>query len=116
MKFPSLLRTPNYQRFKIEPRYYDPVKEDIDRRTRIIKKELESGRQFSSGEGIRGSFSRKSKFEYDKSSYLRIILMVFFFVIIFGYLEFGNAIFHIFWLVIPVYLFFKFKSNTPSSN
>ena len=30
MKLPSIFKTPNYQRFDIKPRYYDPIKEEIE--------------------------------------------------------------------------------------
>ena len=36
MKFPSLSRIPKNKRFNFEPRYYDPIKEDIQNRTERI--------------------------------------------------------------------------------
>ena len=38
MKLPGLMSKAKYQRFHIEPRYYDPVKEDIGRTSRIKAK------------------------------------------------------------------------------
>ena len=41
MKLPSIFKTASHQRFSIKPRYYDPIKEEIEERTSRIKKELE---------------------------------------------------------------------------
>ena len=41
MKLPSIFKTASHQRFAIKPRYYDPIKEEIEERTSRIKKELE---------------------------------------------------------------------------
>ena len=41
MKFPSIFRVNSPMRFDIKPRYYDPVKEEIEQRTSKIKKDLE---------------------------------------------------------------------------
>ena len=32
MKFPSLIKIPRHQRFHLKPRYYDPIKEDVENR------------------------------------------------------------------------------------
>ena len=67
MKFPSLFRTAAPMRYDIKPRYYDPVKEEIEQRTSRIKKELENEGLIKPGDeqnigsyggGIRGSFSQ----------------------------------------------------------
>ena len=42
MKFPSIFRTASPSRFDIKPRYYDPVKEELDQRESRIKKQLEA--------------------------------------------------------------------------
>ncbi|MEM9831639.1 MAG: hypothetical protein AAF944_13445 [Bacteroidota bacterium] len=113
MKIPSLTRLPNYQKFKFEPRYYDPVKEDIEERTSRIKQELRQRPSTTSGHSstIQGSFTRRAS--YNKSSnMLQGIIMITLFTIIFGYLYFGNSIFYVFLLLGPVYLYFRFKPTT----
>ena len=37
MKFRSFVKLPRYKRFDFEPRYYDPVKEEVEKRERLIK-------------------------------------------------------------------------------
>jgi hypothetical protein len=111
MKFPSLMRTPKHQRFRIEPRYYDPVKEDIKNRTERIRKELEltkEGKDFSSS--LRGSFQRGSRTSPNTVSSIRqLILIVTFLVLAFGYIEIGNQIFHFLWIFVPIYIFYRLK-------
>lgn len=110
MKIPTLTRLPNYRKFSFEPRYYDPIKEDVEERTSRIKQEL---RQRSSvataySSGIHGSFARRAS--YNKSSnILQGVIMIALFVFIFGYLYFGNGVFYILWLVFPIYAYFRFK-------
>ena len=57
MRFPSLFRTPRHQKFHIEPRYYDPIKEEIAERTERIRKEMDG--EYKGGSAGRISFKRK---------------------------------------------------------
>ena len=42
MKIPSIVRIPKYKRFDFQPRYYDPVKEELQERVDKIKREHEA--------------------------------------------------------------------------
>lgn len=110
MKFPSLTRLPNYRRFNIEPRYYDPVKEDIEERTSRIKQEISQARgereQLSSG--IAGSFSRKANYTKN-ANILQMVILISLITLIGGYLLYGNDIFYLFLLVVPIYFFFRIR-------
>ncbi len=107
MKLPSLFRTANYQRFEIKPRYYDPIKEEMEERTSRIRKELEQEglidetdthvRQRLAGGGIRGSFAQyrgktKNPGVFSSSSMIRTILFFVMMVGVFGYIYIGPAI------------------------
>jgi hypothetical protein len=110
MKFPTLTRLPKYKRFNVEPRYYDPVKEDIDERTSRIMQEISQpqdgiGPQRSS---ISGAFSKRASYERN-SSILQSIILVLLVTFIVGYLFYGNAIFYLLLLAIPVYVLFRIK-------
>ena len=68
MKLPTLTRLPNYKRFTFEPRYYDPIKEEIEVKERSARRML-SGKQSPEAtaeqmemmkERISGSFKRKA--------------------------------------------------------
>lgn len=108
MKLPSLFRTANYQRFEIKPRYYDPIKEEMEERTSRIRKELENEglldeeevptRQRLAGGGIRGSFAQyrggkvKNPGVFSSTSVIRTILFFVMMVGVFGYIYIGPDI------------------------
>ena len=127
MKLPSIFKTPNYQRFDIKPRYYDPIKEEIEERTARIKKELEqeNGLQQEEdlgnyrGASIKGSFASyrggKSNQTTSVFSSISLVRTFFFFGLIiaaFGYLYIGPEIFTylsaLVLLIVVVYFFFKY--------
>lgn len=114
MKFPSLLRTPKYQRFSINPRYYDPVKEEIESRTMRIKRELEADGKLGGHQDeyvpsrLEGSFkSRRSKSR--GVSFMQLIIMLLLTVGFIGYLYIGNTAIYLFALVSSVLLYLKVK-------
>ncbi len=110
MKLPSIFRTVSHARFEIKPRYYDPIKEEIEERTSRIRQELEnegvlpkSGSEEEGdtrrglGSGIRGAFSSrgiKPKNTSMVSSAGVIRSLLFFFMIIgaFGFIYIGPEI------------------------
>jgi len=113
MKLPSLTRLPNYRKFSFEPRYYDPIKEDIEERTSRIQQELRQRSSESSvrAAGIHGAFARRSSYQ-KSSNMLQGIIMIALFVFIFGYLYLGNDIFYLFLLLGPIYIYFRLKQST----
>jgi hypothetical protein len=112
MKLPSIFRAASYQRFDIKPRYYDPIKEEIEERTSRIRYELEqegilpkSGggqvveSQRGLGSGIRGSFSTrsgkiKSTSMVSTSGIIRTSLFLAMVIGVFGYIYVGPEIFY----------------------
>ncbi len=112
MKFPSLFRTPRPQRFNVVPRYYDPIKEDIDNRTSRIKKEIEvlKDGEPAQSSSISAAFSRRSR-DNRKSSTVQLLLILFFITASVGYLQFGNNILYLFLIIVPIYLYFRMKGK-----
>jgi len=110
MKFPTLTPLPNNRKFNVEPRYYDPVKEDIEERTSRIKQEISQAPQDGSPtmSGISGSFSKKAN-HTKNANILQMVILIFLITFIGGYLLYGNAIFYILLLMIPAYLFFRIR-------
>ncbi|UJP66309.1 hypothetical protein [Mongoliitalea daihaiensis] len=112
MKFPSIFRTAQPMRFDIKPRYYDPVKEEIDQRTAQIKRELqaegalpiededEENLKRNYGSSLRGAFSSGSQLKGRKTTSLHsagLIRLVIFVLLIggmFGYIYYGPEIFY----------------------
>ena len=111
MKVPSIVRLPKPKKFNFEPRYYDPVKEDIAIRTARIKQEMSQTHQEFVRSNISGSFARRERENRD-ISLLQLVLVVFLFGLTFGYIYFGNAVFYLLWAVVPVYLFFRLRKFT----
>ncbi len=114
MKLPSLFRKAKYQRFHIEPRYYDPVKEEIDEREERIRKELRGNKNKDSYTGhssrIAGSFSKsKSRSGGASATLTQLIIMVMLSCLIVGYLYVGNLALYIFALAATLLVYLKYK-------
>ncbi len=109
MRFPSLFRLPKYQRFHIQPRYYDPVKEEIKERTERIKNAME-GKEAGDYKPAQISFKRKTK-SAPATSMIQLGIAAVLGLMILGWLEFGNdAIYYLLWIAAPVYFLYRLKS------
>ncbi|MEN8247584.1 MAG: hypothetical protein ABFS32_01525 [Bacteroidota bacterium] len=108
MKLPSIIKIPHYQRFNYEPRYYDPVKEDIEERRKKARRQLESEkrRNGQSRARLEGAFTRRAHYE-DNSSFLRLIVGVILFSGVVGFLYFGNIALYLTVAAVFVYLVLK---------
>ncbi len=107
MKLPTIFRTASHQRFEIKPRYYDPIKEEIEERTARIKMELEQGGEIEqSGDSssprrpmMKGTFStfRSNKPRenaiFNSSTLLRTLLFLGMVLSAFGYIYIGPQVF-----------------------
>ena len=110
-------KTATYQRFKIEPRYYDPVKEDIQNRTERIKAEMGiSDKQIDIGyrSQISGSFRKNMKHTPKgggAGSIATMRLVIFFILVMFmgGFVYVGTEIFYVLLLYVPFYLWKRIR-------
>ena len=109
MKFPSIFKTASHQRFAIKPRYYDPIKEEIEERTSRIKRELEEEGLIESEEDNSSAYPRRSAMKASFSSYrgiktrdtsvfnsigiIRTLLFLGMVAAAFGYIYLGPSIF-----------------------
>lgn len=128
MKFPSIFRTNSPMRFDIKPRYYDPVKEEIEHRTSQIEHELrakgvldESGEVSENYEsGIRGSFATyrggikdRGQSPLTSTAMIRTLIVLLLVGTLSGYIYFGPIVFEILGysvlLIIAIYFFFRLK-------
>lgn len=113
MKLPSLFRTPKNQKFHVEPRYYDPIKEEMDKRTEAIRRELNSGNDEIDRPGhssrIAGSFKMKKSASTGSATIMQLVIMVLLISVIFGYLYVGNVALYIFALVTTLLVYLKIK-------
>lgn len=113
MKLPSFFRTTRYQRFHIEPRYYDPVKEELDKRTEAIRQELSAGKNEIDRPGyasrISGSFKVRKSASTGSATITQLVIMALLISVIFGYLYVGNMALYIFALLSSVLIYLKMK-------
>ena len=116
MKLPGLMSKAKYQKFHIEPRYYDPVKEDIENRTSRIKAEMglsDKEPDFGYRSQIEGSFRKNMKHAtgsgVDQTVIIRLLIMVILVMMVGGFVYFGSEIFYLLILLIPFYLWRRFK-------
>ncbi len=72
MKFKSRFKLPKHQQFKIIPRYYDPIKEEIEIRTKKMENQLNGSKIAHYDSNIRGSFRRK----VTRKSYVGVLRLV----------------------------------------
>jgi len=114
MKLPSIIRTPRHQKFYIKPRYYDPVKEEIEQRTAQIKKDLEmeteegGGSDYSSR--LRGAFKTKRAKSKSVNMMQAVILLLLVGGLV-GYWFFGNLALYVFLMVSSLLLYLKVKGK-----
>jgi len=108
MKFPSLFRIPTHKRFNFEPRYYDPIKEDIARRTARIKQELSGDKSNNYRTNISHAFTRKSP-QSNKTGLIQFSLIAGMFGVFFGYLYYGNIAIIILLVVIGIYILYRLR-------
>lgn len=109
MRFPSLFRLPKHQQFRIQPRYYDPVKDEIKERTERIKEEME-GKDAGDYRPSRIEFKRKAK-SAPATSMLQLGIATLLGLMVLGWLQFGNEIFYyLLWIALPVYLLYRLKT------
>lgn len=117
IKFPSLFgRTPKYQRFSFDPRFYDPQKEELKERENRIRQEMENYKN-KTVEGyktrLQGSFhsarKRSSASQADlQAAVMRIAILLVLVVILIAYLQWGSVALYGLLIVIPVYAWMKF--------
>lgn len=111
MRFPSLFRLPRHQQFRIQPRYYDPVKEEIKERTKRIEDEM-NGKKRGDYQSSKINFKRKIK-PAPSASLLQLGIAAFLVLMVFGWLQFGGDFFYyLLWVIVPVYLIYRLRTFT----
>lgn len=112
MKFPSLIKIPRHQRFHITPRHYDPIKEEVENRERLIIAEIKAEKKkgtYVPGTRISSAFSR-NRVTRDNSGVLRFLFVILLFGGTVGYLYFGNvAIYTVLGLIASTFLLIRLK-------
>jgi hypothetical protein len=122
MKFSGLFtKTPEHKRFNFMPRHYDPREDEMKEREERIQKEVEVGLRKETEEDllrhqsrIKGSFQAARKRSVQKSApsaaVLRTLITLFIVLELWAYLQFGSVALYGLFLIVPFYLFLKFRS------
>lgn len=97
---------PQNKRFNIEPRYYDPIKEDIQNRTERIKGELKHTSSELHGEHIRSAYANRDRRE-KSTNIMQLLLILILLGTFFGWIFYGNVVFYAFLIIFPIYLFLR---------
>lgn len=124
MKFLSVFtKAPSHQRFKYSPRFYDPLKEELQERESRIKLEIAREKGIVSPEDsmghrrrISGAFQAARKRSNPVSAgtnatMLRLGILLFITIFLVAFLEFGRPVLYSLILFVPFYLYLKFKSK-----
>lgn len=116
MRFPSFIRLPGHQKFHYEPRYYDPVKEDLHRRVSLAKKQITDETNDPRRERISSQWKRNERNE-KKASLRQLLILAFLICAVTAYFYFGNnGIYGILAVLIISYVIFKFRQFRKSSS
>lgn len=93
MRIPSFFKQPKHQRFEYLPRYYDPDKEELERKKKIYgeeeyaEQELKS--RISAGFRSRSSYARSNQYQKQarRAGYLRLLILAVLILLIFMYIQ-----------------------------
>lgn len=111
----NFLRTPKYQKFHIEPRYYDPVREELDERQKRISMRIRADKdhapldESADKSSIAGSFTRRRSSSNSSSSFMQLIIMILISGLIFGYIFYGQVALYAVIALSSVLLYLKVK-------
>ncbi|MEQ9230620.1 MAG: hypothetical protein RIF46_08045 [Cyclobacteriaceae bacterium] len=108
MRFPSLFRLPRSQQFEIKPRYYDPVKEFVEQRKALANNPSDKDPDFSPD---RIRFERRKSSQGLSTSLFQLIIALVLAAGVVGWLFLGNEVLYYSMLLIPVYLYFRFRKK-----
>lgn len=134
MKFPSIFRTHSPMRFDIKPRYYDPVKEQVEQKTERIKRQLQSDGVIHSekemdeafhsdyGSSIRGAFTQgspirgRSESILNNTGLIRLAIIVLLLGSLLGFVYYGTwvlySLLYVFVGIGLLVLFFRLRRNS----
>lgn len=118
IKFPTLFgKIPRYQRFKYDPRYFDPQQEERESRIARIKYEASPETEVLSADDLKtrmsGSFRQARKLSKSDSgtgmstTMLRLLINLLLVMLLIAWLQWGNVALYLLLLILPVYAWFR---------
>jgi hypothetical protein len=112
MKIPSITKLPKYKRFEFQPRYYDPVKEEIAQKMKEAQMELEAeqnGEYEGHSKRMRAGFRKRSTIERQKTDFSQSFFVLCFSSFFILYYKYGNLAFWMLAIMFPLYLWLKLR-------
>jgi t-SNARE complex subunit (syntaxin) len=83
-------KLPKHRTFNYKPRYYDPIKDEVQERVKLIEQEMSEGKEYTPGANIRGNMKRQlrsSRTEVKKNRgqmlIIRLVLMLIIFLVLY---------------------------------
>lgn len=114
MKFPSLIRTNKFSRFHYEPRYYDPIKEEIQGKLKAARANKDKeGKSTQYASSISAAF-RKRERKSSQTSVVQMLIAAAMLGTFVGWIFYGNDVFYIYLLLSPIYFYFRLKGKNKS--
>ncbi|MCC5919540.1 MAG: hypothetical protein LAT68_04935 [Cyclobacteriaceae bacterium] len=108
MKFPSIIRLPQHQKFKFQPRHYDPIKEEIENKKRLAKLKV-AGQD--KGEYFKTRISETYGNRRSRSSSSSGGVLIIFLILLGSFLSYVYL--DNFWLpllFLPLYIWFRYRA------
>jgi hypothetical protein len=119
IKIPTLFgKIPRHQRFRYDPKYFDPQQEERESRIARIKYEADPETEKPSAEDLKsrmsGSFKQARKLSKSNSetgmstTMLRLLINLLLVMLLMAWLQWGNVALYLLLLILPVYAWFRF--------
>ncbi|MDX2305398.1 MAG: hypothetical protein NW226_21485 [Microscillaceae bacterium] len=108
MIFKNFIKVPKTKKFTYEPRHFDPVKEDIDTRVKIIESQVKAEKEgttthdddytYRISRAFRTQRTKpKSIFDFSSNlAFIRLIIVFILVMVLYAWLEYGDQIFEVF--------------------
>ena len=104
------MRLPKNKRFNYRPRYYDPVKDEMEEKESKFRRELSEDGKRIPRVNISEAYRRRSRLER-KGDTRQILFVLAFTIIAFGYIYVGNYIFYFLFVLIPLYIWMRLRKT-----
>ena len=109
-KFPSIVKTSKFNRFSFDPRYYDPVKEEIEGKIRAAQNASGQSETIEYPSNISAAFQKRAR-QNNKSNVVQLVLAMVLMGTFVAWLFYGNDVFYAFILLSPAYFYFRLKKK-----
>lgn len=114
MKFPSLIRTSKFSQFHYEPRYYDPIKEEIEGKLKAARANQNNPSDSTSYTSSISAAFRKRERKSSQASVVQMLIAAAMLVTFVGWVFYGNQVFYVYLLLSPLYFYFRLKGRNKS--